>query len=240
MIKFIIYDDEKEFRTKYENVILSIMAGRSENYETLSFEKYDSEFEKIILDNSTPKIYIMDIEVPKYKSGIDVSKKIRETDWNSTIILVTAHVELSYEVLKAQIMILDFISKYSNCELNLKQAIKKSLTKVGKKNVITFQTAGIQHRIFLDDILFIEKMPVDRKCIIKTTYSSFVVSKNLNEIINDVDSRFYQTHRSCIVNTDRISKIDSKELIIYFDNSESTNLLSRDKKKGLKQYASMV
>ena len=44
------------------------------------------------------------------------------------------------------------------------------------------------------------------------------------------------THRSCYVNTSKIYKVDWKNNVIYFDNGATCELLSRDKKKGLKEY----
>ena len=53
----------------------------------------------------------------------------------------------------------------------------------------------------------------------------------MTEMINEMDARFYLTHRSCIVNTEKIKSVDWKENIIYFENVESIDLLARDKKR---------
>ena len=58
----------------------------------------------------------------------------------------------------------------------------------------------------------------------------------MNEVIDELDERFYLTHQSCLVNTQKISRIDFKNNTIYFQNGMSINLLSRDKRKGLKKY----
>ena len=239
MIRFIVLDDAKEFRKKVVNVINTTMCSSDVHYTTYEFDRYNEDFEELIYDNSIPKIYILDIEIPKSKSGIDISRKIREKDWNSVIVLVTSHSELFYDAIKAQIMIMDFVSKFSNCELALKQIIKKSVNKLSKQKVLSFKEAGISHRVFVDDILYVEKDTIDRKCIINTTYSTFAVNKTLVEMNNLLDDRFYQSHRSCIVNTERIRSIDTKNSIIYFDNGMQTDLLSRDKKKGLKEYVKL-
>ena len=46
-----------------------------------------------------------------------------------------------------------------------------------------------------------------------------------------LDDRFVQSHRACIVNKTRISRIDYRNRIIYFDNNEYTDLLSNKYKK---------
>lgn len=172
-------------------------------------------------------------------SGIDIARKIRKNDWNSIIIMVTSHAELGYDALKAQIMLLDFISKFDNCEKNVEKILKKAVAKVDDKKVILFQTSGITHRIYLDDILYVTKDTVDRKCIIKTTYNEFAVGKTMNEMIQELGPNFYLSHRSCLVNLGKIKTVNWKDNIIHFDNGEVIDLLSRDRKKGLKEYVNM-
>ena len=78
-------------------------------------------------------IYILDIEIPDSISGIDIARKIRKKDWNSIIIFVTSHVEMGYEALKAQIMLLDFICKQNDCSNSLIKTLKKAINKVNDK-----------------------------------------------------------------------------------------------------------
>ena len=92
------------------------------------------------------------------------------------------------------------------------------------------------NRVYIDDILYVKRDSIDRKCIIKTTYNEIIINKNLSEIMDMLDSRFYLSHRSCLINTDKIRTVDWKNNIIYFENNDTTDYLSRDKRKGLKEY----
>ena len=235
MIKFIVCDDQEEFRNKISFHIDKLLINSNVEYEVVEFSKYDRKFEKVINEDISTKIYILDIELPG-ASGIDIARKIRKTDWNSTIIMVTAHSELGYEALKAQIMLLDFISKFDNCDKIIERVLKKAISNADSKKVITFESMGILYRIYIDDIIYVLKDTVDRKCIIKTSYNEVPINKTMNDMIDELDERFYLSHRSCLVNTNKISKIDFKDSIIYFQNGESINLISRDRKKGLKDY----
>lgn len=239
MINFIVCDDEKLFRDKIITAIREVKEKKPFECDIHEFSKYDTEFEKIITSDLTCKIYIMDIEIPNSISGIDISRKIRKSDWNSSIILVTSHAELSYEAIKAQIMILDFISKFNDCKRSLIKAILKAVSKANQKKVFTYQSGGISCRIFLDDILYVTKDSVDRKCIVKTTYNEVIINKTLSEMVEELDARFYSSHRSCLVNTEKIKEVDWSEGAITFDNGETIYLLARDKKKGLKEYVNM-
>lgn len=234
-MEFVVCDDEKLFRDKIKSIIDKLFISNDEYYHITEYSKFNSAFKKTISDGVS-KIYILDIEIKDSISGIDIARQIRKSDWESIIIMVTSHSELGYEALKAQIMLLDFISKYDNYEKNLESTIRKAMLQVNNKKTLKLLSDGISYIIHLDDILYIVKEPVDKKCTIKTTYNSIVVNKNLNSIIEQLDSRFYLTHRSCIVNTDKIRSIDWKNNIICFEGEKLVDLISRDKKKGLKEH----
>lgn len=236
MIKFV----EPFFVNNISNIINKLFMSNNIEYEIDEFSGYNKAFEKLINTEMAAKIYILDIEMKNSISGLDIARIIRKKDWNSIIIMVTSHTELGYEALKAQIMLLDFISKYDDCDKNLEKTLRLAIKQVSEKKTISIKSNGILYRIYLKDILYIVKDTVDRKCIIKTTYSEIVVNKTLSEMVNMLDHRFYLTHRSCIVNTDEISKVDFNNNIIYFKNSDKIDLISRDRKKGLKEYVGMV
>lgn len=239
MISFAVCDDEKEFRKTVVKTIDKIFMKNTIDYEIREFSGYDKNFESFIDQPLTSKIYILDIEIYNSISGIDIARKIRKNDWNSLIIMVTSHADMGYDALKAQIMLLAFISKFDECEKNLTTVLKKAVSKIDNKKVLVFETNGISHRIYLDDILYVTKDTVDRKCIITTTYNEFAVNYTMNQMIEELDERFFLSHRSCLVNTEKIKKIDWKQNIIYFDQDKSIDLLSRDKKKGLKEFVSI-
>ena len=233
-MNFVVCDDDIFFRKKIVKVIDKILMNDDINYKINEFNSYNKDFERII-NKGIPTIYILDIEIKNSISGIDIARKIRKNDWDSIIIIVTSHNELSYQVMKAQIMLLDFISKFDNFEGNLKIAINKSLELVNKKKIIKVESKGISHIVYLKDILYIERDTVDRKCFINTSYGIVPINKSLNDLKNELGDNFYLCHRSCLVNIKNISKIDWKNNIIYFNN-KSINLLARDRKKGLKEY----
>lgn len=239
MINFIVCDDEKEFRKKITLIIDKLFMKNNTEYKIDEFGTYNKDFENIINNTMSSKIYILDIEMKNSISGIEIARKIRKDDWNSIIIMVTSHSELGYEALKAQIMLLDFISKFDEYEKNLEKVLKKAIAKVDSKKIIQFQNSGITHRLYLEDILYVTKDTVDRKCIIKTTYNEFAINKTMNEMIEELGPQFYLSHRSCLVNIEKIKKVNWKDSIIYFNNGESINLLARDKKKGLREYVNM-
>ncbi len=234
-MEFVICDDEEVFRSNIAKIINKMYMKNNEEYKIYEFDSYTKSFEKLI-NKKSPKIYILDIAIKDSISGIDIARKIRRYDWDSIIILVTSHNELGYQAVKAQIMLLDFVSKYDNCNKDLEKALNKALELVNQKKVIKFDANGATYIIYLSDILYIERDTVDRKCIIHTINRSIPTNKSLSELSNELGSDFYLCHRSCLVNLLNIDHVIWKDSIIYFKNGTSMDLVSRNKKKGLKNY----
>ena len=71
-----------------------------------------------IIESGIPKIYILDIEIPNSKSGLDVARKIRENDWESEIIFITSHDKMFETAYRNVYEIFDFIEKFHHLESN--------------------------------------------------------------------------------------------------------------------------
>ena len=236
MFKFIICDDEVIFSKGIVKLIDTIFMKNNFEYTTTTFSAYNNQLEEIINDKSDDKIYILDIEMKDGISGIDIARKIRETDWNSVIIMLTSHGEMGYEVLKAQIMVLDFISKFDNYKNRLETLIQKVIHQTDSRGMIQYNNKGTSYRIDISNILYIVKEPLGRKCKIVTIKGEYFINCTLSEIMTKLDEHFYLTHRSCIVNTNYIEYVDWSKGNITFNNGHKIDLLSRERKKGLKNY----
>lgn len=239
MFQFIICDDEIMFSKSIVKLIDSIFMKNNFEYKTLTFTGYNDELGKLIKDKSENKVYILDIEMANSISGIEIARKIREYDWNSMIIMITSHGEMGYEVLKAQIMALDFISKFDNYKLRLEKLIEKIVNQTESKQMIRYNNKGTSYRIDIANILYVMKEPMDRKCKIVTVNGEYYINCTLGEIIQKLDKRFYLTHRSCIVNTKYIEHVDWAQSVIIFNNGQRIDLLARERKKGLKDYVNV-
>ncbi len=233
MINFIMCDDNRYVRDLNEKIISKIAMPYDFNYTVHSFEKYNSSLKKIINKTSDIKIYILDLELPG-KSGLDIAREIRKVDWDSIIIILTSHDELELKLLKEKLLILDFISKFDNYENRLIETINLVINKLDSKKVINFKSKRELHHILLDNIYYVYKDNYSDKSIIVTNDNEYPVNESLTNLIKRLDNRFYQTHRACYINLDKIDSVDFKNSIIYFDNNTSTDYLSRNNKKGLR------
>ena len=234
MINFIVVDDFKEITKKVENIINKIMMNNKIEYKVHIFDDYNSEFKKIVNEPLTNKIYFLDIETNS-ASGIDIARLIRKNDLESIIIFITAHEELSSIIIKEQLMVLTFICKFDNFEPKVKDAIMKSLSYIGKKRVLKFVDSNAIYIIPIKDILYITHDNVERRCLIKTANHVYKISKSLAEISEMSNGSLVYSHRACLVDEDRIIKIDKKDKTILFDTGDIVNLISENYKKEVSQ-----
>ena len=128
MINFIVCDNEKIINENVKNIITKAMFKTNIEYKTYLFEEYNKDFDNIIKSKIQNKIYILDIEVGK-KSGLDIAKKIREKDWDSIILILSAHYEMEFIAYKSKILLLDFISKFDIYDKKMYEIITTCVNK---------------------------------------------------------------------------------------------------------------
>jgi two-component system response regulator AgrA len=235
MLNFIVCDDSTIIRENVNKVITKLMISTDIEYKTLEFNQYDKNFAQFIDKKGEKKIYVLDIEINSY-SGLDIARKIREKDWESIIVILTAHYELAYDAFKNRLMLLDFISKFDNYEQNLYEVLKLALKASHVKKQLSFTFNRMSYRLDFDDILYIMKDTPKRNTIVKTFSKEYLVSLNLSEIAAMLPDNFIKTHRACIINRENVKTIDFKENTITFVNNEIISLLSKTYKKEVKKY----
>ncbi len=225
MINFIICDDEVKYVNFIHETITKYMMKNTTEYDIYEFNDYGSDFMKIVEKKLPFKIYILDIETPT-RSGFDVARIIRNKDVDSIIIFLTGHQELSHIAVENEFLFLSFINKFVDCENRLVKALDKALKFLKVRKTIRFKDKGIIYTLVLDDILYVVKDSGSRKCIIKTDYTEFPISKNLTEVKKILGDDFIQTHRACVVNRKRVASFSKSKRIIIFDNGESVDIIS--------------
>lgn len=237
MINFIIYEDEVEARKMFKDIILKVLGVKNKKYKILEYEKYDTSFQKEIKKLEGKKIFILDIEVPG-KSGLDLARYIRKDldDWESQLIIVTTHEHLKEMSFMTRLLMLDFVSKYYECERHLENALIDALNILDKNKSFSFTKNKELYQIPYSSIQYIEKNKDDISSILVTNKSKQLIKMSISKIWSELekDDRFFKTSRNCIVNLSNIIKVDFSNSIIYFEN-DTTNSLSRQKRVELKE-----
>lgn len=236
MINFVLYEDGKEMRERYKKIILKLIGANNNNFKIIEIDKYDQEAEKKLSNIVGNKIYLLDVEVPG-KSGLDLARKIRnDGDWDSQIIVITSHEQYSNIGYTSKLLMLDFISKYSDIEKELRETLGVAVGIFTKQKSITFTLNGELYQIPYNQILYIEKSLNNNNCKIVTNDGEYFTRdtiQHLEETLSN-DQRFMKTHRSCIVNLSNVSSVDLANNIIFFPNKQ-IDLIARNKKRELKE-----
>lgn len=227
MIKFIIVDDEIKWIDEYEKIINDVAFNSNKQYEIKKYEKYDEDLHKLILDNSEQKIYLMDLDLDNKHTGMDILREIREEDWDSEIIVLTNHDRMFETVHKEIYKTFDFIEKFDNFEVRLRKDLKKIISKKYDTDKFIYNNNKISLQIYLKDIIYVYRDTVDRKLVIKTTNNQFIVNMPINEMMEKLDDRFIQCHRSCIINDERIVEKNYAQGYFVTDTGEKVDMLSR-------------
>lgn len=235
MMNFILYEDEEQYVNIYEKVIDKIMGKTNNTYKIHKMNKYDKKKFDEIKEITGNKIYIIDIQVPG-KNGLDFARMIRKKgDWVSPIIILTSHKEFQVVGFTGKILMLDFIVKDEAIKNTLKDALSLALKINSNKPSFHFSYKGDYFSIPYDNILYFEKCLNDNSSIVVCDLEDYYVRKTISDIALELcDTNFIKTHRSCIVNLNKVMKVDYDSGIIYFKNRK-INYLSRNNKKELKE-----
>ena len=231
MTKIVVVEDTESDQKLIKKIISPFYFKFEEEITASFYNKYCKELEKEIADKSQRKIYILDIDLQSKLTGINIALKIREDDWDSEIIFLTNHDSYHDKVYDSIFKVFTFIEKFDHMEERLSAAISIIFNKNDDTKMFHFKNNQIELRIYLKDILYIYRDKEERKLVIKTTNNSFMVNKTINEMLNSLDSRFRQVHRSCIVNEQRVRAYKWTKGLFVLDNGEEVQMLSKNFKE---------
>ena len=236
MVRFIICEDNKEFLMKIHNILTKVMMPYNFEYKISEFTEYNKDVHEIINKEGEQKVYILDIELGEI-SGLEIASEIRENDLESIILFVTNHIECKNDIFYSRLLALDYIPKDKLWPSRFEETMNYIIKTINKKGVLIYNFNRNSYRIPYDNILYIEKVQDVPKCIIRTENGEeFETSMSIIELSEKLGHSFFQCHKSCIVNIEKIKRINYTENTITFLNNETVYLLSNRKKKELREY----
>ena len=238
MLRFIVCEDNKDFLGRICNVVNKTMINYNFEYKISKFTGYTKEVEEIITKKYEQKIYILDIELGDI-SGLEIASEIREHDLDSIIIFVTSHNECRNDIFHSRLLAIDYIPKDRFWEGRLESTLEYTIKTVNRRRVLAFEFNYNSYRVPFNDIIYIEKVQDNQKCLINTENGSqFEIMATITELSKTLGPNFFQSHKSCIINIDKIKRINYADNTITFINNECVYLLSNRRKKQLREYMS--
>lgn len=235
MIKFVLVEDNKDFLSIFINIIEKTIFQTNIDYNIESFSNYNNSLQKVIDDCSVQKVYILDIELGKSVSGLEIAKKIRKIDWDSEIIFVTNHDKMFETIYRNIFKVFAFIEKFISLEQRLEENITAIINQKSDCGKFCFSNNKINIQIYYKDILYIYRDTSERKLIIKTTNNKFLINMTIYKILNKLDNRFKQIHRACIVNTNRVNIYNWSKGYFVLDTKEKVDMCSKNYKDNINE-----
>ena len=227
MLNFIICEDNSEVIKINQDIINKVMFNNNFDYKIYSYTTYNDELSNIIKCNIGKKIYLLDIELDS-KSGIEIAREIRKSDWNSIILMTTAHTEMFPQVFKDRLMLFDFISKFDNYTDDLYNCIDKIIKIYSTKIPFSFNIRKINHQVSHDEILYLYFSKSERKTILRTISKEYIISKSLKSLSQSLPDNFVQINNHCIVNKNNIKEINENGFIMFLNNVELLDNIKKE------------
>ena len=234
---FILEDDLTQ-QYYIETIVEEIIEKHHLQYHHFEIVGKPKQLLEAISEKGSHQIFFLEIEIKtEEEKGLDVAKKIREIDPYAIIVFVTSHSELMPTAFKLQVGALDYLDKSLSKEIfkkRIETALLHTESLTGKglaDDALLFETPHTQIQVPFKDILYIETSSRPHRLVLYTHRGRTEFTANLLDILKK-EKRFYQCHRSFVVNPANVHQVDKVNHILHFQNG-ATCLISRAKIKGL-------
>ncbi|MTD39057.1 response regulator [Erwinia sp. CPCC 100877] len=191
---------------------------------------------------SSTDIFIIDIDLNTFFTGIQLAKKIRLLNPNVFILFLTGDSTKGIDIINEQIKPTGYILKQPINNVFLEQNLNQLLEQIEQtlrthgKDTLMVRSGRKQHIIVRSDIVYISSVKgKKRNVIIKTKQNEILCNEKLFDLKIELDDkRFYKELKSFIINFDFIESYNQLEgRIIFKDQTElhfGTKVISKLKK----------
>lgn len=235
MIKYIVCEDNKDVTKEVSFIINKVMMSSEYDYKVIKFDDYNDKLLNLIKEENDQKVYILDIGLPSM-TGLDIAELIRKYDYNSIIIILTINNYCKGDALSSRLMVLDYISKQNNYKKILEETLSTALTVLDQKKILKFEYYNTLYRYSYDEILYIKSNFGTVSTIVLENGEEVQINKTLLYLKKELGSSFEYSQKGCLVNVDKIKKLDLYNKEITFINNKKTDRVSYKLGRELKQY----
>jgi len=239
-VKIVIADDEPGVL-----LLLSSILGKLEGALVVGTTENAGDTIKLVREQS-PDLVFLDIELPDMK-GTELAENLRKIKPGLFIVFITAHREYSLEAFKLYAS--DYILKpidqkriettYRHIQQMLKMPEKDGQAPQTHTARISINLGNERIFVKLSEIFYIEK--TGRYTVIYCVNGRFKTRQTLQELEQHLGAGFFRSHKSYIINIDRIERIvnypNSSYYEVKFKKYKGKALLSRDRVHDLMKYS---
>lgn len=233
MLSFIIVEENAKTLDLLIKITKKFLYNSHDYYKIHEFNAFNSITWKKIEKVEGVRIYIISSELTTINS-FDLIRKIRtKLSSSDQIILVSPKGKRYRNANFNNALILSVVEQNRSFLKSIFNSLEMAYLLSTRNHTLSFSTFDEVYRLPYDDIYYIEKDIHDDTLTIYTkddSYTHYISIKKMAEKLSD-DTRFYKTHRSCIVNVFKITSFNCKSNTIIFDNGMTINLVSKERKK---------
>lgn len=215
MLDFVLCDDNFNALNRLEKMLESVFINKNIKSQIVLSTTEPSDLMNY-LRKHTVNVVILDIDLKSKVSGLDVANLIRKKDKNVYIIFTTGHLE--YGLLAYKYKTFDYLSKPVTME-RLEDTIDRLLEDIAGGDTHFVRLDNNKTIIKQDDIQYIQKDGM--KVIFHTDTRDYETYSSFRKILPQLPSQFVQCHKSYIVNTKKITDIDTSANIVCLNNNEN-------------------
>ena len=213
MLNFALIEDDNKLLKDLSHILESIFMqydfDAQIGIQTTNIDELINYVEKNKVD-----VLLLDIDLKSNLTGLEIAEKVRKSNKDCYLIFETAHLE--YGLMAYKYKTFDFISKpvthqrLEDCIVRLFDDISrvtKRFIRLDNKNTIIAE----------NEVKYIKKDGM--KLIFHTDSRDYEVYSSFSKIQNKLPEHFVRCHKSFIANIDNITKVESSDNVIYFNNS---------------------
>lgn len=214
MINIAICEDNKIDRQLLNGIVNSLVSERGMEYEIHLFGNGEALLEQ--MKDRKYQLIFLDILMEEM-DGIEIGKKIRESDLDTEIIYCTSSREFllaSYEVFA-----LGYVLKpYDIMQIGRLLDYFCYKHKIVPTKCLSVISHFVNRKIYFNEIVYVESM--NKVVIFHTTTSGEIkVYDKLGNIEKQLlDDKFLRCHQSYIINIDFVARMDENEFITITNN----------------------
>ncbi|MFA9464826.1 MAG: LytR/AlgR family response regulator transcription factor [Velocimicrobium sp.] len=242
MLSIYLCDDQKEQLQRLSKVIQNIITFEGLDMELAFASENPSELLRKIEHASKPSLYFLDIDLKTNMNGFDLAVEIRKVDPRGFIVFITTHDEMAPLSFRYKVEAMDYIVKEKVEEIpeRLKECMLYALKQytLPSNSVHKAIAMQVEDRIVMltqSDIILIEPSLQAHKVTIYTMNSAIDITSTIKAIKAQLDDRFFQCSKSCVINRNRIAQIEKKKRILHMENGKECTISVRQMKELEKQ-----
>lgn len=213
MLHFVLCDDNELFAKKTASILENIFMKHDINAEISYVSPCADDILKYS-ESHTIDVLILDIDLNSNMTGLELAKEFRKNNKDAYIIFITGHFE--YSMLAYKVKTFDYLIKPISAE-KMEQTILRLYNDALENKKMFLSLNNGRYFIRESDILYIEKFK--SKAIIHTTSSDVELYGTFNNIQNCLSDNFVRCHKSYIINHTKVTKIDTKNNILYLTDT---------------------